>query len=268
MIKTAHRIAPRTNIILILSIVEPSRDVELEILTKIDGVIDPEYGLTTAPKSLSLLKSIDAGSNCSSVCHYKGYTYVGQENGAVDRIDMNYQIQASFIKMDSYVGGIIVYEDNIYLLVFSGTPVVHVRDMEGKEVRKWNHSDAGSSQGPNRPAIVGGELIIPSRNNCKLSKYSLTGIKLADAACTITANSRVAACDDSSDSVILLSGDKGVTKMNMNPEGEVWLETSVPNALAITCYRSHYVIVANADSKIQVLSMTTGEIISLPSVEL
>ena len=39
------------------------------------------------PTKLKLIREVKTDNHCNTVCYHKGYTYIGQNGGAVDRVD-------------------------------------------------------------------------------------------------------------------------------------------------------------------------------------
>ena len=48
---------------------------------------------SSPPKCLKSIKEIKTGFRSMALCHYKGYTYVGQRNEEIDRLDKHGDIR-------------------------------------------------------------------------------------------------------------------------------------------------------------------------------
>ena len=72
--------------------------------------------IRSPPTGLQLEREIKVGNWCNTLCHYKGYTYVGLENGAVDRIDDQGNVTSAFIKLCDTVLSIRVFNDQLFIL--------------------------------------------------------------------------------------------------------------------------------------------------------
>ena len=240
------------------------------VYTKIDGLIDLEYGLTTPPTSLTLQKSVDVSSNCCSVYQYKGYTYVGQENGAVDRIDENYEVTKSFIKLDGWISGIAVSNVGIFLLVAASENLkVYMYNVEGMKLCTWKPSDISASTlmynygstrdlfNHNQIAMFENNLLVPDRSNSKLIVYSSNGKEKNRVSCSINPDGKVAVCPASYNSVII-SNSSGIRRIDVNSGAAIWTSTVKKKGLGVCCCRHLYVCAATSAGKIQVLKMETG----------
>ena len=249
------------------------------VYTKMDGVINLEYGLTTPPTSLTLQKSVDISSNCCSVYQYKGHTYVGQENGAVDRIDEHYEVTKSFIRLDGWISGIAVSDVGIFLLVAGGDNFnVYWYDVEGLQLCTWRPSDISASSirenfyrcSPrdqpnlthikhNQISMFENNLLVPNRSNSKLTIYSPDGKEKNQVTCSIHSDSKVAICAASCNSVIVShSAGTGIRRIDVNSGAVIWTSTVTTDGFGVCCYRHLYVCAATSAGKIQVLKMETG----------
>ena len=99
------------------------RDLEMKLGSADDIIINPPNQQPThhlpnraPPTSIQLIKQVTVGDNPTTVCQYKGYTYVGCSKGAIDRIDEGGNVTSSFIKLTNWITGIIAYEDRLYML--------------------------------------------------------------------------------------------------------------------------------------------------------
>ena len=110
------------------------------------------------PTSIQLIKQVTLTGYPTAVCHYKGYTYVACQNGAVDRIDEGGQVTASFIKLTNWVTGIIAHEDRLYTLMYGQPYTVYVHDLTGQQLRSWIHEDRGNYSA-RALAVINNELI-------------------------------------------------------------------------------------------------------------
>ena len=52
------------------------------------------------------------------MCHYHGYTYVGQGGGAIDRIDQQDHIEKAFIKLEYAAVSLAAHNDMMYSLMY------------------------------------------------------------------------------------------------------------------------------------------------------
>ena len=159
------------HVILILSVVDERRDVEVEIVSIDNIYIDCTSELS--PKSITLIMSVQTSAYVRAVCHYKGATYLVAEN-TVETIDSDFNIK-TLLSLDKGVfpSGISIHEDRIYVLVSgSGSYTINVYDLSGQLITQWNRTDSCYHT---RPAIVSNQIVVPDNTNKKLIVYSLRG---------------------------------------------------------------------------------------------
>ena len=133
------------------------------------------------PSSIELIKEVTVGSNPTSVCHYKGFTYVGHIWGSVHRVDRAGNVVNNFIKPGNrFISGLAAHQDRLYILMFNNDPLGHcviVYDLllEGKRCHSWNIDDRET--GFYRVFTVSGDsVIIANRPKKEILIYTLTGV--------------------------------------------------------------------------------------------
>ena len=77
--------------------------------------------IKSPPTGLQLEREIKVGQLCTTVCHYKGYTYVGLDNGAVDRIDEKGTVNLAFIQLPSSLASIRAQNDQLFIQMYHNT---------------------------------------------------------------------------------------------------------------------------------------------------
>ena len=105
-------------------------------------------------KEVSLPLNIDFRDDYSpsSVCQYKGYTYVGMGDGSMERINPDGSITCPFLKLPGDVVGVIVYQERLHCLADDGQhharapnkQSIHVYDLNGTKLHAWKHGDRSS----------------------------------------------------------------------------------------------------------------------------
>ena len=65
------------------------------------------------PSKLKLIREVKTANYCGTACHYKGYTYVGQNGGAIDKIDQQGNVIKDFIRLEGDVISIAAHEDTL-----------------------------------------------------------------------------------------------------------------------------------------------------------
>ena len=103
--------------------------------------------IRSPPTGLQFVKEIKVGSMCNTVCLYKGYTYVGLQNGAIDRIDDQDNVTASFIKLAKQVLCIRAHNDQLFILMYDLPYKLFVYGLNGSRISTWVHPDNRNFRG-------------------------------------------------------------------------------------------------------------------------
>ena len=214
----------------------------------------------SVPKDITLLKSVKVSDWCRSVCSYKGKVYAGCSGGHVDMIDENYEITKSFIYVGIAVNGVRVYNDKLYLLVYTdGEPSfkVSIYNLSGGFIKSWVHKGENSSS-LSKLVLISNQVIIPDRTNKRLTIYSLDGDIIKYIPLAISDGS-TSICSLGTDSVIVTDWESSkVFRVNISTSELLWTSTAVTNPLSVTCYGEDYLIVGSS-KKLSLLNAGTGE---------
>jgi len=241
--------------------IEEKREVEVDVVSAADVSISLDQRATTYtfPRSLELLQSVDFSNRCFCACKYKGNTYVGL-NCRVDRVDGSYNVPKSFLSSNNVVYGLAVCKDQLFTLAGSSSWKVNVHDLSGKQVTSWSHSENSWSR--NKLAIVDNQIVVPNRQNKKLTLYSLTGKVIKHVPCSTLGDNDVALCGADGHSVVVSDmGSSQVFKFDLTTEKVIWACKDVSKPQGVTCYRNRYILVTNRSSKttIWILDVETGQ---------
>ena len=68
------------------------------------------------PSSLKLLKKVNVSRYPDSVAHHQGFTYVGLENGTVERIADLSLTTGNFVRTNFPENNVVIHEDFLYVL--------------------------------------------------------------------------------------------------------------------------------------------------------
>ena len=236
-------------------ILDESRDTEVEIVSGDNLEIK-----LSVPKDITLLKSVDVSDLCYSVCSYKGKVYAGCRGGHVDMIDENNKITKSFIKVDYTVTGVRVYNDKLYLLVYTGGEPsfkVSIYNLSGGFIKTWVHK-GDNCDAVNMFTVFSNQVIIPDRTNKRLTIYSLDGDIIKYIPLAISA-STTSICSLGTDSVIVTDYESSkVFRVNISTSELLWTSTAVANPQSVTCYGEDYLLVGSSE-KLSLLDVSTGE---------
>jgi len=247
-------------------IVGERREVEVEVVTSKGVSINLKHELTTPdtlPTQLSLLHTVPVFDDCTSVCSYEGNTYVGLNKGIwqgrVDIIDEDNQLSRKFVRVGNLVLSVAVYKDRLYTLVYDNPYTVTVHDLTGKLITNWTHTDHWNGY-ISQLAVVSDQVVIPDRQNKRLTVYSLTGEVIKHIQCPLLSIGHVSMCAVDNLSVVVSDYETAkVFKVNI-PSGEVeWTSQDVPNPESVA-YHGGRVFVTNYSNttRVWVLDVNTG----------
>ena len=218
------------------------------------------------PTSIQLIKQVTVGGTPIAVCHYKGYTYVGCQNGAVDRIDEGGQVIPSFIKLTARVTGIIAHEDILYTLMYGNTGpyAVYVYDLAGQQLYTWSHDDR-ADYSARALAIINNELIIADRTNKRFTIYALTGEHVRDVPCDLICTDYLTICHVADNSILVanINATPKLYRVNLTTGDVEWrLNTGSGDVGVIMCSKDFALVTrlnSSKEIKIWTLNINTGK---------
>ena len=236
------------------------RDIEMKLESADDIIVRPSNQQPThhppyraPPTFIQLIKQVTVGGHTTAVCHYKGYTYVGCTNGAVDRIDEGGNVTSSFIKLTYCITGIIAYEDRLYMLMKSSPYTVYVHDLTGQQLHSWNHGDSGNYSA-RALAIINNELIIADRKNMRFTIYTLTGEHVRDLPCDLINNHYLTICPAGDNSILVANYDANpeLFRVNLTTGNIEWRLDRVSQPIGVLMYSKDVALVTSYNSTTQV----------------
>ena len=176
----------------------------------------------------------------------------------VVKFDSNYKLQ-SFLAFGGWVHSIRVYKDRLYILV-SGSPfVLHVYDLVGNFVTKWNHNDNSSNWVG--IAVVADQVVIPNRSSKCLTVYSLSGSVIKTISWSqFGAGTHAFLCSFNNESIIASDLESNqVSRVNITTGAVMWTCSDVIGPEGVTSYGQKHVLVATCKkSTIKILDAQTG----------
>ena len=219
------------------------------------------------PTGLRLIREVKTGNSCYTVCHYKGYTYVGQYGGAIDRIDQHGRVTKAFIKLDISVDALAAHNDRLYTLVYQrdGPSKVSVHNLNnGKLIKSWNHPYF-YYLGQRITLIGDNQLAVGDWPSKRIIIYSLSGDDIRKVPCppslTMTGTVCMSSCGD--DSVIISDCSAGkVVRMSLKDRSLLWSSDRVANPGGIVHHPAGYVLVVSHQTEqttISVLDENNGK---------
>ena len=215
-----------------------------------DQVLAPLLG--EPPSGLKFIREVNTDNRCSTVCYYKGYTYVGQGDGAVDRINDQGQVDRSFIELDSVAIAIAVFNDKLFSLMYGGYKSrVHSHSLQSRECfRSWEHPCFGNYgqrivviRGENQVAVAVGDW-----SSKQIIIYSLTGEVIRKVPCPPSLTMSWCVCMSScgGDSIVISDYKAGkVVRMSLKDGSLLWSSDRVTNPGGIVHHPAGYVLVVS-----------------------
>ena len=224
---------------------------------------DDIYIGTRPPRSLLLVNSVTLRSNIQSVCHSDGKCYVGCFGNIVVIDGGNRTIRTwKKLQNDLLVYGIDVYNDRVYTLVRNkeGVFKVCVYDLSGLKIHEWAYSDSCSL--PNTLVVVSNMVVVPNRQNRRLTVYSLDGTVIKYLLSGLGLETIVSLCKFGSDSLIVADFLTSIVlRVNISTNAVVWTFKSVHvTPWHVAMYGGIYAIVlSNCSDTSCVVDAMTGE---------
>ncbi|XP_067940339.1 uncharacterized protein [Watersipora subatra] len=237
------------------------RDIELEVISSHDIIIEEQKASPVQlPKSLTKLSSIQLPSSPSSICHYKGNTYIGLHDKTVSRVDIDNKITNKFISTSGPVNSVTCYKERIYTLSGTSPFTVGVYSISGELITRWKHPYHGSLSDM---VIIEDKVLITDPSNTRITTYSLDGQVLHHIPCPLLADSSsVRMCAPDNNSLIISSyRPSKVFKIDRTTQGVLWTLTEVDKPRGLVSY-GEYILLAAHNNKIYIINSTTGKIVS------
>ena len=179
------------------------------------------------PSKLKLIREVKTTNYCGTACHYKGYTYVGQNGGAIDRIDEQGIMIKDFIRLEGDVIIITAHDENLYCLTYYGNSLSDVIHVFGEPMTMsiWRHPKALPYWGSRTTVINGSQFAVGDSASKQIIIYSLTGNIIKEVPChsTLTSKSRVTMTNCGKNSVVISERKAStVTKINIDDGKVMW----------------------------------------------
>ena len=220
--------------------------------------------IRSPPTALQFEREIKVGDNCNAVCHYKGYTYVGLDNGAVDRIDDQGNVTSEFIELSNAVISIRAHNDQLFIVMFGKPHKMYSYDLNGSVIRTWEHLDRISYfVFGSKISIIDNQLAVADINNKQITLYTPAGEVIRHIQCAeITADTYVSMCECDDNSVIISCSEPDkVFKFNLTSGAVEWTNTDVTEPSTVRRY-GQCVFVSGGftdQTHISIISSKTGE---------
>ena len=207
-------------------------------------------------------------NHCNTVCYHKGYTYIGQNGGAIDRVDQLGKVDKAFIKLRHHVISVTAHEDALFCLMFCGyssPSEISVYDVSGKLLRKWNHTTLYGCWGSRMFVINNSQLVVGDWTGRQIIIYSFTGDVIRRVPCpaslTERGNVTMTSCGDGY-AVISDRSAAIVVKISLEDGEVIWSVEADPEPCGMIRYNKHHLVVAHWSSTIadlSILDTQTGE---------
>ena len=220
------------------------------------------------PKYLKSIKEIKTGSESTAVCHYKGYTYVGQTSGAIDRIDVrrNGHITQANFKLPNMIMSFAIHNERVYVLLYADKNSSNIRVYElndSTELTSWQHPHVPYF-GQRMFVTDDTKLVVGDWPSKQIIIHSLTGdvIRMVPCPPSLTMNHAVCMSSCGDDSVVISDYKAGIeVRMSLRDGSLLWSSDRVTNPSGIVHHPAGYVLVVSTwtdQTEISVLDETNG----------
>ena len=215
---------------------------------------------------MQLEKSLAVGPGMYTACTYKGFTYVGVSN-VISRFDSEGNQTKNFIQLPNQAITIRAHQDQLFVLVNGNPYQVMVYNLNGNQVKSWNHSDKNGPWLGNKLCIINNQIITADVTNQRITVYSLDGKTERQITCPqMPNNTYISMCAAAAgDSVIITTHTPpAVFRFNLNTSAVIWKTDLTGNPFCSAVYgRAVLVGGCGCSAKkgvwIQVLNYDTGE---------
>ena len=241
------------------------RETELIVYHTDDVILCDRFqhmSIRSPPTGLQLEREIKVGYECNTVCHYKGYTYVGLQGGAVDRIDDQGNVTSEFIIVPSDVVSIRAHSDQLFILMYGKPYKMYSYELNGSVIRIWKHLDSNYWNLGGKISIIKNQLTVADVSNKRITLYTPAGEVIRHIQCDeITANTCVSMCECDDNSVIIsCSTPAEVFKFNLTSGAVEWTNTDITQPYTVRCY-GQYVLISGDNlqtTQIRIINSNTG----------
>ena len=220
------------------------------------------------PTTLKLIREVKTDCGCNTVCYHKGYTYIGQSLGAIDRVDKQGKLDKAFIKHSNHVVSVTAHEDVLFCLMYcgEGTPSkISVYDISGKFLWKWNHPAIRGWWGSRLVIFNKSKLAVGDWPCRQIIIYSFTSDVVRRLPCpaslTMKDNVAMTSCGDGY-AVISDRSAAIVVKISLEDGEVIWSVETDPEPCGMILYNKQHLLVAHCSStkaEISILDTQSGE---------
>ena len=147
------------------------------------------------PSKLKLIREVKTANYCGTACHYKGYTYGGQNGVAIDKIDQQGNVIKDFVRLEGDVISIAAHEDTLYCLTYnvnSYSDMIHFFNINGEPFRRrmWLHPKVLPYWGSRMIVVNGSQFAVGDWAEQQIIIYSLTGDIIKKVPCHLAVTSK------------------------------------------------------------------------------
>ena len=219
------------------------------------------------PTSLKLVSKVKTDNSCNTVCYHMEYTYIGQNGGAIDRVDQQGKVDKAFIKLKHSVVSVTAHEDALFCLMYcdSSPSEISVYDISGKFLRKWNHSTLNGWRGSRMFIINNSQLVVGDWTGKQIIIYSFTGDVIRRVPCpaslTMSENVSMTSCGDDY-AVISVRSAAIVVKISLKDGEVIWTVETDPDPCGMVLHNNHHLLVAHYSSykaELSILDTQSGK---------
>ena len=243
-----------------------------ELVMKFTDIIDQakDPAKDMMPTSIKLVKQLKVGLNPTAVLNYKGYTYVGHNDGTIEKIDDENDKGSliAFIKLQSTITGLAGSQDQLYILTHTTTDIchsVHVFDLRGHHLNSWRHETYTDFFPSRSLALVNSHVVIADRQKQTFTFYNQAGDQRREVPCNLIKLKNLAICDAGDNSILVANCDSNpcLYKVDLTTGAVVWsLDHEYRRAVGVCRLNEMYSIFTIRDSVrhtcIRLLNHQTG----------
>ena len=251
--------------------------VVVEAIAEIKAALVPQNDLEVGcelavrahklPSSMQFLSQLpDHHVNPHTACLYKGVTYVGLENGAINKVDNLGNSTANFINLSCVALTIRAHMDQLFILEYGQPYRIHVYDLNGHLVNSWNHTDTDGAYHGNKLYVSKNEVIVADVFNQQIVLYDLSGRLRRGVPCpTIKKGDFTSICSAGKDCLIVTSCSlPQASKINIKTGEVVWTTSLKCGAFSSACCGRTVLVGLNGNDHaravwIEVLDAENGE---------
>lgn len=222
-------------------------------------------GLSAAPQSLKLLKTVELSECASCIFHHEGITYVGMIDGMVMKIDSNHEISDCH-QETGIVYSIAAYKNSLITLVSSYNNGRLCARVNSYQLLPHGVLDSGSrvqwAVNTGIMCVVASRVIV--MDNAKISVYSLAGeiIRQVPNPRPRVGFSISSLCAAGKDSIVVCDrSHTHIYRVNIDSGDVLWTSDKMTNPIPMNvgaCNKRWLLVASKSGGPLGILSLESG----------